>query len=91
MCTGDELTQGLLTQIEPFDCGMHLGEEVTTVKRQDDDSFVVGTSAGKQFHAKAVVIAGGVGSFQPRPMRATGIENYEATALHYHVKRPGDF
>jgi len=91
ICTGEELTQALLKQIEPFDCGMHLGEEVTMVKRQDDDSFVVGTSAGKQFHARAVVIAGGVGSFQPRPMRATGIENHVGTSLHYHVKNPAIF
>lgn len=91
VCTGEELTQGLLKQIEPFHCGMHLGEEVTTVERQEDDSFVVGTSAGKRFHAKAVVIAGGVGSFRPRPMRATGIENYVGTALHYRVKDPSIF
>lgn len=91
VCTGEELTQGLLKQIEPFKCGMHLAEEVTSVERQDDGSFVVGTSAGKQFHAKAVVIAGGVGSFQPRPVRATGVENYGGTSLHYRVKDPTIF
>ena len=45
VCTGEELTNNLLKQIEPFDCGMHLGEEVTTVRRQDDDTFFVETSA----------------------------------------------
>ena len=91
MCTGEELTQGLLKQIEPFEYGMHLAEEVTTVERQDDGSFVVGTSAGKQFHARAVVIAGGVGSFQPRAVRATGVEDYDGTSLHYCVKDPSVF
>ena len=91
MCTGEELTNALLTQIEPFEYGMHLGEEVTTVERQADDSFVVGTSAGKQFHAKAVVIAGGVGSFQPRAIRAKGIEDHDGTSLHYSVKNPQEF
>jgi thioredoxin reductase (NADPH) len=91
MCTGEELTAGLLKQIEPFEYGMHLGEEVTTVERQDDDTFIVGTSAGKQFHAKAVVVAGGVGSFQPRAIRGTGVENHAGTSLHYSVKDPSIF
>lgn len=91
MCTGEELTDGLLKQIEPFEYGLHLGEEVTTVERQDDGSFVVGTGAGKQFHAKAVVVAGGVGSFQPRAVRATGVENHVGTSLHYSVKDPNVF
>jgi thioredoxin reductase (NADPH) len=91
MCTGEELTDGLLKQIEPFEYGMHLGEEVTTVERQDDSSFVVGTSAGQQFHAKAVVVAGGVGSFQPRAVRAAGVDNHVGTSLHYSVKDPNVF
>lgn len=91
MCTGEELTANLLKQIEPFEYGMHLDEEVTTLERQDDDSFVVGTSAGKQFLAKAVVIAGGVGSFQPRAVRATGVDDFTGTSLHYSVKDPTIF
>lgn len=91
MCTGEELIQGILKQIEPFEYGMHLAQEVTTVERQDDDSFVVGTGAGKQFHARAVVIAGGVGSFQPRAIRAAGVENYDERSLHYSVRDPGVF
>lgn len=91
VCTGEELTQLLLQQIKPFDCGMHLGEEVTVVQRQDDDSFLVETSAGKQFNAKAVVIAAGVGSFQPRPLRAKGLEALAEDTLHYRVKNPEQF
>lgn len=91
VCTGTELTEQLLQQIEPFDAGMHLGEEVTVVKRQDDDTFLVETSAGKQFSCKAVVIAAGVGSFQPRPLRADGIDAFEATSVHYRVRDPQQF
>jgi len=90
-CTGDELTEALLKQIEPFNCGMHLGEEVQVVRRQDDDTFFVETSAGKQFTAKAVVIAGGVGSFQPRPIRVPNVEDYTDKSLHYRVKDPQQF
>ena len=91
VCTGDELTEYLLKQIEPFDCGMHLGEEVTVVERQSDDTFRVETSAGKQFVAKAVVIAGGVGSFQPRQLRVPDAESYVDQSLHYRVRNPDQF
>ena len=90
-CTGDELTEALLKQIEPFASGMHLGEEVQVVRRQDDDSFFVETSSGKQFTSKAVVIAGGVGSFQPRPIRVPNIEDYADRSLHYRVRDPKQF
>jgi len=88
VCTGDELTENLLRQIEPFDYGLHLGEEVTVVERQSDDSFRVETSAGKIFSARAVVIAGGVGSFQPRPLRVPNAESYVDHSLHYRVRDP---
>ena len=91
VCTGEELTASLLQQIEPFGCGMHLGEEVTVLQRQADDTFLVETSAGKQFNAKAVVIAAGVGSFQPRPLRATGIDDLSDNKLHYRVRDPQQF
>jgi thioredoxin reductase (NADPH) len=91
VCSGAELTEGLLKQIEPFDCGMHLNEEVTVVKKNRDNSFHVETNAGTQFHAKAIVIAGGVGSFQPRQIRFPGIDNFEARNLHYRVQDPKQF
>jgi thioredoxin reductase (NADPH) len=91
VCTGDELTQSLLKQIEPFKCGMHLGEEVVEVNAQDDGTFIVVTSRGKTFHAKAIVIAGGVGSFQPRALRADGVDECTGKSLHYSVKDPQQF
>lgn len=91
VCTGEELTNRLLKQIEPFNCGMHLGQEVTVVRRREDDSFHVETSAGKRFVAKAVVIAGGVGSFQPRQLRVPDAELYEGNTLHYRVSDASAF
>tara|TARA_B110000483_G_scaffold243046_1_gene331054 strand:+ start:337 stop:1377 length:1041 start_codon:yes stop_codon:yes gene_type:complete len=90
VCTGDELTENLLKQIEPFGAGMHLSEEVTVV-RPEGDEFYVETDAGKQFNCKAVVIAAGVGSFQPRALRATGIDEIAAKATHYRVQNPKQF
>ncbi len=91
VCTGQELTDALLKQIEPFDAGMHLGQEVQVVQRRDDDTFFVETSKGTQFVAKAIVIAAGVGSFQPRPLRVPGAEDYEGKSLHYRVRDPALF
>ncbi len=90
-CTGEELTEALLKQIEPFGAGMHLGEEVEVVRREDDDTFFVETSGGKQFSSKAVVIAAGVGSFQPRPIRVPNADEFTDKTLHYRVKDPGQF
>ena len=70
---------------------MHLGEEVQVVRREDDDTFFVETSGGKQFNAKAIVIAAGVGSFQPRQIRVAGAEDCEDKSLHYRVRNPGQF
>jgi len=91
VCSGEELTDALLKQIEPFKAGMHLGEEVSVVKKNSDDSFYVETSAGTQFHAKAIVIAGGVGSFQPRQIRVPGAEDFAGKTLHYRVQDPQQF
>ena len=91
VCTGEELTTDLLKQIEPFAPGMHLGEEVTVVKKNDDETFYVETRGGKQFEAKAIVIAAGVGSFQPRGLRVPDVEQYEGKSLHYRVRDPRKF
>ncbi len=91
VCTGEELTENLLKQIEPFGAGMHLGEEVTVVRRNDDGSFFVATRGGKEFSTRAIVIAGGVGSFQPRGLRVPDVDEYVGKTLHYRVKNPSQF
>jgi thioredoxin reductase (NADPH) len=91
VCTGEGLTAALLEQIKPFKCGMHLGEEVSVVRKDDDDGFFVETSAGTQFTAKAIVIAGGVGSFQPRQLRLPNAAAFEGKSLHYRVRDAGIF
>jgi thioredoxin reductase (NADPH) len=90
VCTGDELTDALLKQIEPFDAGMHLGDEVAEL-RADGEEFFVKTASGKEFIASAVVIAGGVGSFQPRAIRAKGIEELNEASLQYRVRNPQQY
>lgn len=91
LCTGKELTDNLLKQIEPFGATFHLGQEVTVVQKQADGRFFVETSKGTQFLTKTVFIAGGVGSFQPRTLKVEGVEPYEGTQVHYRVKAPDQF
>ncbi len=91
VCTGEELTEALMQQIAPFDAGMHLGEEVRALQRQEDDSFLVETSADKQFSCRAIVIAAGVGSFQPRMLRLPNAEDFRNKSLHYRVRDPAQF
>jgi thioredoxin reductase (NADPH) len=90
-CTGQELTDNLLKQIEPFEPTFHLGQEVTKVERRDDGRFDVETTQGTQFITKTIFIAAGVGSFQARTLKVDGIEVFEGTQLHYKVKDPAQF
>ncbi|HET7792613.1 MAG TPA: NAD(P)/FAD-dependent oxidoreductase [Rhizobacter sp.] len=91
MCTGKELTDNLLKQIEPFGATFHLGQEVTVVQKQPDGRFHVETSKGTRFLTKTIFIAGGVGSFQPRLLKVEGLDKYDGTQLHYRVKNPAQF
>jgi thioredoxin reductase (NADPH) len=88
VCTGQELTDNLLKQIEPFEPTFHLGQEVTVVQRREDGRFNVETSTGTRFITKTIFIAAGVGSFQARTIKVDGIEAFEGTQLHYRVKDP---
>jgi thioredoxin reductase (NADPH) len=91
VCTGQELTDALLKQIEPFGATFHLGQEVTTVQKQDDGRFFVETSKGTKFLTKTIFIAAGVGAFQPRLLKVEGLEKHEGSQLFYRVKNPADF
>jgi len=91
VCGAQELVDRLLQQIRPFHAGMHLGQEVVSLERQPDGRFEVGTSAGTRFDAGSVIIAAGLGSFQPRRLMVPDAEAYEGTQIHYRVKRAGEF
>lgn len=91
ICTGQELTNNLLKQIEPFGPTFHLGQEVTVVERREDGRFNLETSAGTRFITKTIFIAAGVGSFQPRTLKVEGIESFENSQVFYRVKDPALF
>ena len=91
VCTGKELTDALLKQIEPFGATFHLGQEVTVVQKQDDGRFFVETSKGTRFLTKTIFIAAGVGAFQPRTLKVDGLDKFEGSQLFYRVRNPADF
>ncbi|HVL08809.1 MAG TPA: NAD(P)/FAD-dependent oxidoreductase [Burkholderiaceae bacterium] len=91
ICTGQELTDNLLKQIEPFEPTFHLGQEVTVVERREDGRFFVETSTGTRFITKTIFIAAGVGSFQPRTVKVEGIDKFDGKQLFYRVKDPSRF
>jgi thioredoxin reductase (NADPH) len=89
VCTGKELTDGLLKQCEPFKPTFHLGQEVSAVAKREDGRFDVVTSVGTHFIAKTIFIAGGVGAFTPRKPKVEGITQFEENGqLAYRVRDP---
>ncbi len=91
VCTGKELTDALLKQIEPFGATFHLGQTVTVVEKQADGRFRVETSKGARFLTKTIFIAGGVGAFEPRTLKVEGLDRFDGSQLFYRVKNPADF
>jgi thioredoxin reductase (NADPH) len=91
VCTGKELTDALLKQIEPFGATFHLGQTVNTVQKQDDGRFFVETSKGTRFLTKTIFIAAGVGAFEPRTLKVDGLDQFRDSQLFYRVKNPADF
>jgi thioredoxin reductase (NADPH) len=91
VCTGKELTDNLLKQIEPFGATFHLGQEVMVVRQEADKRFYVETSKGTSFLTKTIFIAGGVGSFQPRTLKVDGLDKFLDEQLFYRVKNPAQF
>jgi thioredoxin reductase (NADPH) len=83
-----ELVENLMKQIEPFHPTFHLGQQVSEVKPLDGQGFLVRTSAGTEFHAKVVIIAGGVGAFQPVLLKLDGLERFENNQVYYKVLDP---
>jgi len=83
-CTGEELTNGLLKQIKPFKTNFHLGQRVEEIK-EENKSWIVKTNTGTLFSAPNIIIAGGVGSFEPRKLSLKDSEKFEGKQIFYSV------
>ena len=89
-CTGKELTDRLLEQIKPFKTSFYLNERVEEVRSENDNWFVK-TNNGNEFSTPNIIIAGGVGSFEPRKLALKDIEKFEGKSIFYAVKNKENF
>ncbi|HEY1875706.1 MAG TPA: NAD(P)/FAD-dependent oxidoreductase [Steroidobacteraceae bacterium] len=90
VCGAQELVDRLLQQIKPFKAQLHLGHEVTEFARLDNGRFHLATAGGVRFDAGTVVIAAGLGSFQPRRIGIEGAEAFEGSAIQYRVRNAAE-
>ena len=84
-CTGEELTNNLIAQLKPFNIKFHLKERVDEVKK-NNNFWHVKTNKGTQFSTPNVIIAGGVGSFEPRKFAPKECEAFENETILYSIK-----
>ena len=83
-CTGKGLTENLLQQIKPFKTNFHFSERVEEVTK-DKNNWIIKTNKNKKFVAPSIIIAGGVGSFEPRKLSLKEAEKYEGKSVFYSV------
>lgn len=83
-----ELVDNLMEQAAPFKPGFTLGEAAMDIEKQEDGSFIVTTIKGTQHQAPIVLIAGGLGVFEPRKPPIENLESYEDKGVEYMIKDP---
>jgi thioredoxin reductase (NADPH) len=84
-CTGESLTKNLITQLKPFNIKFHMNERVDEVKN-NNGNWHVKTNKGTKFSTPNIIIAGGVGSFEPRKFAPKECEKYENKSIFYSIK-----
>lgn len=88
VCGAQELVDRLMEQISPFKPDFHLGQMVTSLEKQENGRFLLETSAGTRFDTATVILAAGLGAFQPRKLRAAGADTWENTRINYRLREP---
>ncbi len=83
-----ELVDNLMEQIKQFEPGFTLNEIADTIEKLEDGSFIVTTNKGTKHQARAIAIAGGLGSFEPRKPELENIAKFEENGVEYFVKNP---
>lgn len=83
-----DLIDNLMEQAAPFKPGFTLGEAATDIERLEDSSFIVTTSKGTKHHAPVVMIAGGLGVFEPRKPPIPAIDQFEEKGVDYIIRDP---
>ena len=91
VCTGQELTDKLLEQIQPFEPMFHLGQMAESIVKSKNGNWIVTTDSNVSLEAPVIVIAAGGGSFVPKKPPLKDIEKYEGSSVFYSVKKMETF
>ena len=83
-----DLISNLMEQAAPFKPGFTLGEAAMTIEKNTNDKFIVTTTKGTKHEAPIVMIAGGLGVFEPRKPPISNIDNFEDRGVEYIIKDP---
>jgi len=87
-----ELVDNLVKQADPFQPGYTFGERIETLEKRDDRDFLLVTNLGTTVEAKAVVIAGGLGCFEPRKPEVEGLTRFEnGKGVNYMILDPEQY
>ncbi len=84
-CTGEELTNNLIEQIKPFKTNFHLNERVEEIKKVEN-KWITKTNKGTEFESSSIIIAAGVGSFEPRKFSTKEIDKFVGKQILYSIK-----
>jgi thioredoxin reductase (NADPH) len=84
-----ELVENLMKQAQPFKPGFTLGERIEFLDKRDERDFVLTTNMGTKVQSKVVVIAGGLGCFEPRKPEISGLQEFEnGKGVNYMIIDP---
>ncbi len=87
-----DLVDKLMQQAAPFKPGFTLGERVEQLEKKSERDFLITTNMGTQIACKAVVIAGGLGCFEPRKPDVENLTRFEnGKGVYYMVLDPEAF
>ena len=87
VCTGQELTDKLLEQIQPFEPIFHLGQMAESIVKSKNGNWIVTTDGDVSLEAPVIVVAAGGGSFVPKKPPLKDIDEYEGNSVFYSVKK----
>lgn len=89
--SGQELTDNLLKQIEPFSPVFHMSQMASSLKKSENGNWIVETDRKTRIEAKVVVIAAGGGSFMPKKPNLENLSDYEGKSVFYSIRKKEDF
>ena len=89
--TGQELTNDLMTQIEPFHPTFHFQQMAEKIEKLENGHWRLVTDQGTTLEAPVLLIAGGGGSFMPKKPKLDRLDEFDGKSLFYAVRKMEQF